>query len=508
MRLSFSKPSPSALARFLEQEATANYSYSPLHGTASSTPVEGYDNDTHREVVGHGLEDFQKAKTALKSWAHFPSSWTAILPADTPIVSGQALTMYFGLFGFWWRNGCRIVYVVDEPRRFAFAYGTLPSHIERGEEVFGVEIDESERVWYTIKAFSKPKSWYVRLGYPMARMLQEKFRQDSASAVAQFVRGTPVASFTPNRWFLQLAGLLLTAWVLWPDQILGHDYGKIPLLFAFWVLVPFAAASVPSLRFVAQLGPWVGWAALLASAALGMEAGIGAGILAAPWLLFCFALGWIGLKSNWPTAIGCLYLTVGGSWFWADRAGLNPMGFDDAIVRLTALHFHYAGFALPLLCGLMMRATNSRLGLWAALGTVTAVPLTALGITTTHLHWGPFLETTAAVLMSTSGVLAGIWLLSHAIWPVSGAGRKQGATTMWSRSARIAMGISGLAFLVAMGLALGYGLRSYFSAWALPIDYMRALHGSLNGLVALPFGFWAFWKIYSADGFRSQAFDN
>lgn len=523
MRLSFLKPSPTLVANFLEQEASVPYTYTPLHGTTLPDPIEGYNNDAQRVVVGHGWEDFQKAKAALQSWAHFPFGWTAILPANTPIVPGQTLAMYFRLFGFWWRNGCRIAYVVDEPRRFAFAYGTLPSHIECGEEVFGVIIDESDKVWYEIKAFSKPRAWFVRLGYPLARLLQEKFRQDSALAVERFVQGddtesfsadrvknlresaetsapsagnitksTRTATFTPNQWFLQFGGLLCTALVLWPNQILGHDYGKIPLLFAFWVLVPFAASAVPNLGFVVQLGRWVAPAALSASVALGMEAGFWAGLLATPWLLFCLALGWLGRKADWTTAIGCLYLIVGGSWFWADRAGLNPLGFDDAIVRLTALHFHYAGFALPLLCGLMVRTKTGNLGFWAAIGTVTAVPLTALGITATHWHWGPLIETTAAVLMGISGVLVGLWLLREAVWPMSMLGSAPQQVNNLGIS-RIAMGTAGLAFLTAMGLALGYGLRVYFPNWALSIDYMRALHGSLNGLVALPLSLWAFW---------------
>jgi len=37
-----------------------------------------------------------------------------------------------GVSGVWFLNAARIVYVIDEPRRFSFAYGTLPGHAERG----------------------------------------------------------------------------------------------------------------------------------------------------------------------------------------------------------------------------------------------------------------------------------------------------------------------------------------------------------------------------------------
>lgn len=35
---------------------------------------------------------------------------------------------------------CRVVYLVAEPARPGFAYGTLPRHPERAEEVFLIEL--------------------------------------------------------------------------------------------------------------------------------------------------------------------------------------------------------------------------------------------------------------------------------------------------------------------------------------------------------------------------------
>jgi uncharacterized protein (UPF0548 family) len=35
------------------------------------------------------------------------------------------------------RVPCRVVYVLDEPERRGFAYGTLPGHPESGEELSG-----------------------------------------------------------------------------------------------------------------------------------------------------------------------------------------------------------------------------------------------------------------------------------------------------------------------------------------------------------------------------------
>jgi len=91
--------------------------------------------------------------------------------------------------GFWSLNGCRVVYGIDErDREFGFAYGTLPNHGERGEEIFTVTLDPaSGAVSYTIRAVARPRAALARLGYPLVRALQARFRIDSARALARAV---------------------------------------------------------------------------------------------------------------------------------------------------------------------------------------------------------------------------------------------------------------------------------------------------------------------------------
>ena len=68
--------------------------------------------------------------------------------------------------------------------KIGFAYGTLPKHVERGEECFSVEWHHADdTVWYDILAFSRPKHILVRLGYPVARALQARFVRDSMQAL-------------------------------------------------------------------------------------------------------------------------------------------------------------------------------------------------------------------------------------------------------------------------------------------------------------------------------------
>jgi uncharacterized protein (UPF0548 family) len=480
MRISIFKPNNAEIAAFLDKEMNAPLTYQPEGGTQKGDQIPGYDNDYQRVEVGVGEADFLKARAALQAWKHFPG-WTLILPENVPIKTGQVLAMFFRLLGFYWINSCRIIYVIDEPRRFAFAYGTLPGHIESGEEIFGVEMDERGKVWYVLRAFSRPKVWYVRLGYPFARLLQEKFRQDSAIAVKHCVDGVPPATFSPNRWFVQFLMFVVSGILLWPGSFMGHDYGKLPLLFAFFVMTPLvlltgASYFDPSKWAQMQVLAYILPAALFGAISLSMETGNWAALLATPWLLLCFATSWSGRRAVWPALAGSLYLSVGAAWFWADRMGLNPMGFGDGIVRLTALHFHFAGFALPVLTGILLQIRDRWYVRCAAFGVVVGVPLTAIGITATQFRLGHWPETLAAATMSLSGLFTALVLL--------------GLAFSW-RS--FALGLSGATLLFTMVLALMYGMRAFWPALALGLDGMRAVHGSLNGLLALPLAFAALW---------------
>ena len=111
------------------------------------------------------------------------------LPPETPIKVGQVVAVVARLFGTWWLNACRILYVVDEADKFGFAYGTLPDHAEDGRgERLQVEWDRhDDSIWYDIVAFSRPRHFLARLGYPYTRLVQRRFARDSAAMMLRAV---------------------------------------------------------------------------------------------------------------------------------------------------------------------------------------------------------------------------------------------------------------------------------------------------------------------------------
>jgi len=183
------KPSQDRIRTFRALQSLQPLSYREVGSTQGQAPG-GYDFDRTRTQLGRGRAVFQAACGALQQWRMFPPPWTEIHPANTPIRTGNVVVVLGRVFGLWWMNACRIVYVIEETepqRSFGFAYGTLPGHVESGEERFTVEWDRDDVVWYDLRAFSRPHYWPARLCYRMTRRLQRRFIVESHASMQQAV---------------------------------------------------------------------------------------------------------------------------------------------------------------------------------------------------------------------------------------------------------------------------------------------------------------------------------
>jgi uncharacterized protein (UPF0548 family) len=174
------RPTSSFIDRFVDDSRNLELSYESVGVTRSSgPPVHEFD-----VVIGRGSDDFARAKRALMEWKQFDIGWVELHPHGSPITVGTNVAVLIKHLGFWSLNGCRVIYQLEEsPERFGFAYGTLPTHGESGEELFEVFIDRSGEVCYRIRATSEPQLLLARLGQPYVKMLQARFRRDSAAAM-------------------------------------------------------------------------------------------------------------------------------------------------------------------------------------------------------------------------------------------------------------------------------------------------------------------------------------
>ena len=154
-------------------------------------PSDSYRLDEQIVAIGHGEADFERARTALTAWRHFGIGWVELFPKQAPIETGTVVAVLIRHLGFWSLNGARVLSHSSGNSghtSFGFAYGTLTNHAEHGEELFEVRLDpDSGDVLYRIRAVSWPQSPLARIGRPIVRLLQARFRRDSAAAMKRAV---------------------------------------------------------------------------------------------------------------------------------------------------------------------------------------------------------------------------------------------------------------------------------------------------------------------------------
>lgn len=183
---SLERPPEARIREMLESQRDEDFSYPEVGATAKSPP-RGYNVDHERYLLGQGAAVFSRGKLAIESWEMFHNGWTHLCFPDAPIQSGTNVAMLARWLGIYSINFCRIVYVIDEARKYGFAYGTLPDHIETGEERFVVEWLDDGTVWYDVFAFSRARHVLARLANPAVRRLQSRFRRDSGRAMQAII---------------------------------------------------------------------------------------------------------------------------------------------------------------------------------------------------------------------------------------------------------------------------------------------------------------------------------
>ncbi|NHX39846.1 MULTISPECIES: YndJ family protein [Haloarcula] len=197
-----------------------------------------------------------------------------------------------------------------------------------------------------------------------------------------------------------------------------------------------------------------------------------AAALATPWLAVTGLLGLAAFVRTrgglvFPeTAIdaGFAYVSVGAVALLLAHLDLT-LWFDRVIIRLTAVHFHYAGFVLPVAVGLTGRHLGDRS---RGFRTVAGVILVGPALIAVGIAFSPLVEV-VAVSLFTVAVAAFGGVVLHRVVPAC------------SRPQGLLLGIAAVALPVSMALALGYGVSTFTGrSLGLTISTMVALHGSLN----------------------------
>lgn len=219
-------------------------------------------------------------------------------------------------------------------------------------------------------------------------------------------------------------------------------------------------------------------AALLTVASFFFVQGVLSASLASAWLIVTIMIGLYGVarfisRRSHPLEelsidAGLLYVPVAGVWLVIYRLGIQPFNYGEIIILLTAVHFHFAGFATPIIAGMSGRALASgkyprKVFAVVVVAVVGAMPLVAAGIT-----FSPWLGFVGALLLTLGLVLLAVltfgWIRA-VIAPVK-----------W----RLLLLFGALSSCAAMVLACLYAYSLATHTLILTIPRMASTHGLLN----------------------------
>jgi YndJ-like protein len=238
------------------------------------------------------------------------------------------------------------------------------------------------------------------------------------------------------------------------------------------------------LDFVIGLAQPVGSAC--AVIALLLRPGRVAGLIACGWLGVCLLAGGIGvldaatwwsdaregaratLLSSLALLAARMDLIVGGSWLVASRLGMRPLGIQEPIGLLTAVHFHFAGFATAMIAAAMLRFEGSlaqeRWLTWIVPFVIGMPYVVAIGFVVSAA-----LKMVAAVIFSLS--VAGLAVLLRSI----GKRAQQ-------PEARVLLQVGAGAVFAGMVLSSVYAVLNFRGSDVLTIPQMARTHGILNAV--------------------------
>lgn len=220
-------------------------------------------------------------------------------------------------------------------------------------------------------------------------------------------------------------------------------------------------------------------AAILTVASFFFEKGWLSASLSAAWFLFSAVVALFGLTrlisrrlyplEEFSIDAGLLYLPVAGVWLMIYRFGIQPFDYGETIILLTVVHFHFAGFAAPIIAGLAGRKLTAlsrlprRVFVVVVLAIVAAMPLIAAGIT-----FSPWLGLIGSLLLTCGLVLLAVLTVGR-ILPV-----------IDSFPARVLLATGALSSCAAMVLACLYAYSIVAHVVILRIPTIAMTHGLLN----------------------------
>jgi len=284
------------------------------------------------------------------------------------------------------------------------------------------------------------------------------------------------------------AAIFLFVFGAWYAGWSGLSVVEVFLAFAMFVLVSLGLGLVPTPRESGGSSPLylvaVGGqlpAALFALVGFTQPIGVVRFLFLLPWAILTGVVGLYGLwrlgshgitpLSAFAIDAGLLYLPVAGVFLLLHAVDVT-FHFTSLIVLLTGVHFHYAGFALPLVVGLaghhLQANEPSLFHLLFVAGTGGVI--VGIGVIAVAITLSPFLELPAVMLFTLAVAAVAVGILRLLVPAVP-------------RPVGLLLAGSAVSILLAMGLALAYAYSVFpLTGAIITIPEMIRWHGTLNAV--------------------------
>jgi hypothetical protein len=249
------------------------------------------------------------------------------------------------------------------------------------------------------------------------------------------------------------------------------------LLFAIGVLIPLSFPLVNDIDRNGRKQPlmvWIQRVYFLAPISSALALLLNVKAFYAVWIIITLLLAFAaaarvlerGIHILEETSIDSayLYLPLGSLWLLAYGMNLEVAGFSGIIVLLTAIHFHYSSFAIPLFAGLLKRRSPGTRKLHDFILIIVMIsPMTiAIGIT-----YSDFIEFTA-VAMYTASLFIYAFLAFKTKWT--------------SQSGKVLTLLSATILMITISFSIIYSFGAVTPYRTLTIPEMIYLHGMTNAI--------------------------
>src|SRR3954447_2824427 len=121
------------------------FTYAEVGASRRQLPT-GYHHVRRSIGIGADQPRFQEAARLVMTWEMHRRSGLSVRASSNTAVEDAVAVLRMGWRALSVSAPVRVVYIVDQPHRKGFAYGTLPGHPESGEEAFVLELRNDGQV--------------------------------------------------------------------------------------------------------------------------------------------------------------------------------------------------------------------------------------------------------------------------------------------------------------------------------------------------------------------------